>query len=217
MPVAMLGDRRVVLSHDGLLTIFDPATLKVSTYRGEKADLSELDLSPAQPLPDEGQVLERRPAILPLLFGAGCGAAHRPRLGRLTINISNACNLACAYCYADHGLYHSPKSLMSPEYARAIVDRVTALYGRIETVQLFGGEPLMNLAAFNAIGEAFDLAVRDGRLPAMPRIVATTNGTLSGPRVVEVLKRWDVALTISWDGPDSVHDAVRPTANGKKS
>jgi len=165
----------------------------------------------------EGPVLDRRPAIRPLLFGAESPLADRPRLGRLTINISNACNLACSYCYADHGLYHAAKSLMADSPARAIVDRVVSMYGRIETVHLFGGEPLMNIGAFDAIGEAFEAATSDGRLAKMPRFVATTNGTLSGPRVIAALKRWGVALTISWDGPDAVHDRMRPTASGKPS
>ena len=50
-------------------------------------------------------------AFQPILSGSPS------RLGRLTINIANACNLWCSYCYADHGQYHAPSSLMPPEMA----------------------------------------------------------------------------------------------------
>jgi sulfatase maturation enzyme AslB (radical SAM superfamily) len=71
-------------------------------------------------------------------------AAQKSYLGRLTINISNNCNLWCEYCYADHGFYHAPRSLMSLDVAKEIMHKITDIYEPIKTVQFFGGEPLMN-------------------------------------------------------------------------
>lgn len=212
-----MDNRFVVLTESDLHAVFDRSSLAISVGRGD-AHLPEL--SPRHDPPPanaEGPVLDRRPALLPLIFGSDNADVGRPRLGRFTINISNACNLVCSYCYADHGLYHAARSLMSVDRARQIVDRVSAMYGRIETVHLFGGEPLMNVKAIDAIGEAFEGAVAAGRLAKMPQFVATTNGTLCGARVVAALVRWKVALTVSWDGPDAIHDVVRPTASGKRS
>ncbi len=179
-----MDNRFVVLTESDLHAVFDRSSLAISVGRGD-AHLPEL--SPRHDPPPanaEGPVLDRRPALLPLIFGSDNADVGRPRLGRFTINISNACNLVCSYCYADHGLYHAARSLMSVDRARQIVDRVSAMYGRIETVHLFGGEPLMNVKAIDAIGEAFEGAVAAGRLARMPQFVATTNGTLCGARVV---------------------------------
>lgn len=193
--------------------------MRISAIDDSRTPLDEiyglLDLT--EPYQGESSYLfERRGAILPLLFGTKKNGL-RPSLGRLTLNISNACNLVCHYCYADHGLYHAQKSLMGADRARQLVDRVVELYRAVETVQFFGGEPLMNVAAIDAIGEAFEQAVAERRLSKMPTFVATTNGTLSTSRVLASLRRWKVSLTISWDGPDAIHDLARPTATGKSS
>ncbi len=212
-----ITDDFVILDEDGIRVGLNTRSLSVCVGTSSDRPLILSDSANKTDPESEGAVLDRRPAILPLLFGTDHASVGRPRLGRLTINISNACNLVCSYCYADHGLYHAGRSLMPVDRARAIVDRVTGMYGRIETVHLFGGEPLMNVNAIDAIGEAFEQAVAAGRLPAMPRFVATTNGTLSGTRVLAALRRWNIALTVSWDGPDAIHDVVRPTASGNRS
>jgi uncharacterized protein len=148
----------------------------------------------------------------------GLGPAQRlPRVARLTLNISNACNLWCSYCYADHGFYHSPASLMPAERAVAIMERVLSLYAAVDIVHFFGGEPLANLGAIDAVGEYLERQVALGRLAQMPSMVATTNGTYSDARTLDVLNRWGMALTVSWDGPQVVHDAARPTVSGGSS
>src|SRR6266566_5370594 len=107
------------------------------------------------------------PAFAPLLN------MRRSTLGRLTINIANACNLWCSYCYADHGQYHAPSSLMQPDTAVAIVTKCLGLYDNIRLIQFFGGEPLLNIEAIEAVCQYLN-----SRGDAIPRFVATTNGTL---------------------------------------
>ncbi|MGF1550565.1 MAG: radical SAM protein [Sphingomonadaceae bacterium] len=208
----------ILLRDRDVTALFRADTMSLSLVEDSRMPLERLshDLLRETPASETSFALDRRGAILPLLFGTNA-RTPKPLLGRFTINISNACNLACEYCYADHGLYHSPKSLMSPARAEALVARITAMYREVRTVHYFGGEPLMNIAAIDAIGNAFEQAVADGRLPSLPSFVATTNGTLSGTRVLQALKRWGIELTVSWDGPDAVHDRIRPTATGKSS
>jgi uncharacterized protein len=163
--------------------------------------------------------LDLRQALLPLILPeeklAELGVA--PAIGRLTINISNACNLWCSYCYADKGYYHAPKSFMAEDFAERLVDEVLARYGMVDTVHYFGGEPLMNLKAIDAIGKRFASAHEKGRIPTVPKFVATTNGTVSSPAALKALERWGIELTISIDGPKAVHDANRPAARGGSS
>jgi uncharacterized protein len=143
--------------------------------------------------------------------------ASKPRLERLTLNISNVCNLACCYCYADQGRYNAAEMLMSAGQVEGVLQRVLDLYGQVSVVHLFGGEPLMNLEAIDAAGVFLRTAVAKGMLPRMPRMALTTNGTWSGPEVIDVLKHWNIALTVSWDGTREIHDHCRPMLSGASS
>lgn len=161
----------------------------------------------------------QREAMLPILNqdGALAPTTVKPRLGRLTLNISSMCNLACSYCYADKGRYNSAEKLMSPAQIEGMLGRVLALYGDVTVVHFFGGEPLMNLPAIEAACDFLESSVADGTLPRMPRLALTTNGTWSGPEVLDVLQRWNIALTVSWDGAREIHDHCRPMLSGASS
>lgn len=149
---------------------------------------------------------------MPVMLGVETLAASniRPQINRLTLNVSNACNLWCSYCNADHGYYHSEKSLMPVARAEAIVSRVMEMYAGVSIVHFFGGEPLLNLKAIDAVGQRFQAAIGKGQWAVRPSFVATTNGTLSSTRVLDVLERWKIELTVSWDGPKVVQDSGRP-------
>lgn len=179
--------------------------------------LRDVELPERRPVADPLNT-NLRPALLPLFCDSDKlrDAGVRPKIGRLTINISNACNLWCSYCYADKGLYHAPRSFMSPEVVTSLITRLLDIYDEIGAVQFFGGEPLMNLPAIEAACEAFSRAAAEGRIAAVPQFAAVTNGTLSSSKVLDVLQRWGIELTISHDGPRDVHDANRPTGNGRQ-
>lgn len=168
---------------------------------------------------DDSLYLSRRQAILPMMLSEDTlkTARIKPAISRLTLNISNACNLWCAYCYADHGQYHSTKSQMPADQTEAIIERVLTLYSGAEIVHYFGGEPLLNLPAINASGLCLEKAVVSGKIPQLPKFVATTNGTISSDRVIETLKRWGIELTVSWDGPKEIQDSGRPMTGGGSS
>lgn len=134
-------------------------------------------------------------------------------LSRLTLNISNACNLWCSYCYADHGTYHAPASLMSAERAVTAVARSLEIYSGMRTVHFFGGEPLMNPKAIEAVC-AF---LKQQLGPECPEFVATTNGTVFDNEIEELIKKYNIGLTISLDGPPKIHDFLRPGRNGAPS
>ncbi len=168
------------------------------SLRNQTLDQKELGATRARPVSR---------AFLPIM---GRGPS---KLGRLTINIANACNMWCSYCYADHGQYHAASSLMAPAMAVDIVARCLKLYPTIRSLQFFGGEPLLNVDAIEAV--ASYLTTRYGENG--PKLVATTNGTVLNERTADVLAKYNIGLTISLDGPREIHDHLRPAKSLRSS
>ncbi len=152
--------------------------------------------------PDSALANARMTTFAPFVLG------QKSYLNRLTINIANSCNLWCSYCYADHGQYYDQKHLMKPARGVKIFNNVSALYEVVGNIHFFGGEPLLNPKCIDAV-----CAVAREKYPDI-QFTATTNGTLATEEILDVLERWGVALTISIDGPEPVHDAKRPKVSG---
>jgi len=163
--------------------------------------------------------LSYREALLPIIASKETliSAGIKPKINRLTLNVSNSCNLSCSYCYADHGTYHSPASFMSEKTATEIVAQILNMYRNVEIVHFFGGEPLLNPKAIEVICNAFKKAHAEGAIEELPKFVATTNGTVNTPETIALLKKWTIELTVSWDGPKSVQDKTRPMSKKNAS
>lgn len=164
----------------------------------------------------EGYAMEEREALLPILQEP-VSSPRRARLGRLTLIISNVCNLSCSYCYVGDRNPSSGQDRMSPDTVREILRKLIRLYPEIEVVHFFGGEPLMNLPAIETATEFLATAVDQGYLEHMPRFAVTTNGTWSNPQVLDLLKRWNMTVTVSWDGTRDIQDSCRPLRSGASS
>jgi uncharacterized protein len=100
---------------------------------------------------------------------------------------------------------------MSPRLAARVVDALDeGLPGASAIgIHLYGGEPLTNLAALEAIVTRAK-AKRRGRF----HFAITTNGTFSSPLAFSLLERGRFRVVLSVDGPARVHDLVRRTAAG---
>ena len=102
---------------------------------------------------------------------------------------------------------------MAPEMAVDIVARCLKLYPTIRSLQFFGGEPLMNIDAIEAVCAYVTARYGDKR----PQLVATTNGTVLNDKIADILVQYNVALTISLDGPSEIHDQLRPARSLRSS
>lgn len=130
-------------------------------------------------------------------------------LGTLVLEIAQTCNLRCAYCYAGGGSYGGEARVMPPELARRAARFLVESSGDRESVTLvlFGGEPLLNLAALKAaVTEAEGAAQAAGKDLV---VSLTTNGTRFTPAALEFLRAHRIDVSISIDGPADVHDANR--------
>lgn len=137
------------------------------------------------------------------------------RLDSLILNVSHACDMACAYCFAGGGAYGEGAALMDRETAFAAVDAFAASKapGPSE-IYFFGGEPLLN---YGLVVEAARYAVRrlaEERGDPPPRFRITTNGlSLTEERVAE-LAGLGAVVTVSVDGDERSHDRYRRKADG---
>lgn len=144
-------------------------------------------------------------------------SSHPSALKRLSLHVSHDCNLRCRYCYAGGGDYGQPRQRMTAGAAREIVRRVGGSTGRIGLIGFFGGEPLLATDALEvACTTALELH-QDGTLDRPPRYRIVTNLSLLPPRFVELVRRFDIEVVVSCDGPAAIHDRLRPFAGGRGS
>ena len=142
-------------------------------------------------------------------------------LSTMVLNVTNQCNLACAYCYeygedkiveTENG--RQPK-WMSEETARASVDFMLAESGKTVHLTFFGGETLMN---FKILKTTVDYAkARAAEVGKLIDFSLTTNATLLKPETIEFLAENDFGVTISIDGPADLQDKFRVFHNGAGS
>ncbi|MGE5548444.1 MAG: radical SAM protein [Solirubrobacterales bacterium] len=126
--------------------------------------------------------------------------------------VSQDCNLDCLYCYGDGGDYGKVRMLMADGTADAFLERFVTAPGRRYMINLFGGEPLMNLPMLRGfIVRAKEHAARIG---CEIDFNVTTNGTLWNDDIRDLLVDHITNVTVSLDGPKDVHDHQRPARGG---
>ena len=120
----------------------------------------------------------------------------------VTMLLTNDCNLACSYCFeSNKGKDYMPKE-MALDILKATYNQVDPMAG-IFTLNMFGGEPLMNWEAFKAVCDY----VLENNLKI--RITATTNLTLLTDEMIDYIDELSIPVLVSVDGIKEVHDKHR--------
>ena len=120
----------------------------------------------------------------------------------VTMLLTNDCNLACSYCFeSNKGKDYMPKE-MALDILKATYNPVDPMVG-IFTLNMFGGEPLMNWEAFKAVCDY----VLENNLKI--RITATTNLTLLTDEMIDYIDELSIPILVSVDGIKEVHDKHR--------
>ncbi len=137
-------------------------------------------------------------------------------LNILQFNISEDCNLNCAYCAAEGGTYGRKAGKISPETALKGLEIILSHYEGINNIQFFGGEPLLNLKAIKVIVEYLHQYKEDHPDFSMPKFNINTNGTILNDEIIAFLKKYpSVMIVISLDGPEIIHNRFRKNRSGK--
>ena len=138
---------------------------------------------------------------------------HQPR--NLMFLVTEACNLACTYCYELGQGVHSMARTMKQSDAREILDAYfEGSSGRDAlTVTFFGGEPLLN---FKVIKDAVEYC--KGKAECLGKSVdytLTTNLTLMTEEMAEFFAANKFHVMVSLDGDKEGNDRYRKTTRGE--
>ncbi len=139
---------------------------------------------------------------------------------RLTVTIltTQACNLACVYCY-QRGIIDR-KLHMNSDVAYAVqewtINKIKENEPKEVIFHFYGGEPLLNLDVLDTImPEIIRVSEESG---ARFSSYITTNGTLLSHDNIQRLKKWKLDnAQISIDGPSQTHNERRPYFDGSGS
>jgi len=184
-------------------------------------DIDETLAADVAPLLERGATSEVWSAL-----GVANGAGRRwiderpspvPPLGSISLNVAQACNMSCGYCYADEGRFGGKARMMPPHVARQAVDRLIAEArpGADLLLGFMGGEPLLNRGL---IHEIVPYAAKQGALSGHRfRFSITTNATLLTDADAALFGQYPFCVQVSIDGPADANDSQRPMRDGRGS
>ncbi len=168
-------------------------------------------------LGDPGALPPGIAALLDAMPEAPRPLAAAPPITALSLNVMQACNMGCGYCYAERGSFGGERRAMDPAVARASVDRLleTTPPGGRAVIAFMGGEPFLARDLLHQTTRyAATAAARAGRRIGFS---VTTNASMLTDADAALLADHPFSVTVSLDGPPSVQDRQRPMASGAPS
>lgn len=183
-------------------------------YRVDAEMARALDGAPVGLTGEQARALLAAALGVPVQRPVTDAAPEAVPLRSLSLAVAQRCNLACTYCFAQEGGFGREASSMSPDTARAAVDRLLdgAAPGENVRISFMGGEPLANRPVLQETtwyarrqAEARGLSVGFG---------VTTNGTLLTEADVAFFAAERFTVTVSIDGVGAAHDGLRPFKGG---
>ncbi|MEI7591065.1 MAG: cyclophane-forming radical SAM/SPASM peptide maturase YhhB [Deltaproteobacteria bacterium] len=135
----------------------------------------------------------------------------------ILIKVASQCNINCGYCYVynmgDDSWENMP-NFISQETIESITNELADLktaQRRSFAVVLHGGEPLLlGVRRLELLLHSLRTAIPDNYC-----ISIQTNGMLISDKVLDLCSRYKTSISVSLDGPESVHDANRVGHKGE--
>jgi uncharacterized protein len=204
---------------DALALLSGRAWQLVQASDGRKAAEVIADLQQSH-----GGTTESWLAELPLLWRNGLVRspgvpARRPqqkaeRVFNTWIHLTNACNLACPYCYI-----HKSKNHMSDHVVERVLAAIaaTAKQGQVERIHVryAGGEPMLRFEAMQAFHSQATAICSEFGVQFSGAVL--TNGAVVPKGAPEWLLAQGVSVSMSIDGVGELQDVMRPVVGGGSS
>jgi uncharacterized protein len=138
----------------------------------------------------------------------------------LVVKIVQRCNLNCSYCYmyqhADQSWRQRPPFMLEETFGHLLTrieEYCDRRPGREMNITFHGGEPM--LIGAQRFDRLVSMAVE--KLKDRVSLGMQTNGTLVNDEWIEVLKRHNLRVGVSLDGPPEIHDLSRVDHAGRGS
>ena len=146
---------------------------------------------------------------------------------QITFQVTDACNLACTYCYQINKSHHSMPLELAKEFIDNLLDgkyNNYLNYDEVESIVIdfIGGEPLLEIDLIDNIIKYFlqQLIDRDHHWLYRHRFSMCSNGVLYfSPKVQEFIQKYknQLSFAISIDGNKQLHDSCRVFPDGTGS
>jgi len=130
----------------------------------------------------------------------------------IAIIVTQNCNLSCSYCLAKQGTFGLELSAANGAMVKQHIAQLFSTHPEIDFIKFFGGEPTLRMDLIEDICEYVY-----GELGRNVHFAVTTNGTLPAEDHLEVWRKYRVSVSVSIDGPASIHDSERVDKRGRGS
>ncbi|WML41441.1 anaerobic sulfatase maturase [Neobacillus sp. OS1-2] len=141
---------------------------------------------------------------------------NRGIAGVMWKTVSEACNLACDYCYYSRCNGRPEKiERIDDVLLEKFIREYMAIKKGIVPFAWQGGEPL--LAGLDFFERVVQLQVKYAPKNTVISNAIQTNGTLLNEEWASFFKKYDFLVGVSLDGPEEINDARRVTGSGKGS
>lgn len=130
----------------------------------------------------------------------------------LVIQATPFCNINCDYCYLPH---RGSKQLISMDVIDNLFQKLfqSGLVNKKFTIVWHAGEPLVVPIAFYE--QVFQRINELNTIKSEISHSIQTNGTLLDQKWCDFIKKYNVKIGVSLDGPEFIHDAHRKKRSGK--
>lgn len=127
------------------------------------------------------------------------------------------CNLRCSYCFLESCNKVKSKEMMSEKVARKAIDLILVhrTQNKYFDVNIFGGEPLLNDGILKDLFQQIRTVEKKENIKI--NIILVTNLTLMSHKIANLIKKYDVTIEVSIDGPRDIHDRYRVFNNHRGS
>lgn len=142
-------------------------------------------------------------------------------IDHLLVKLASRCDLKCKYCYwfrDEEVLNLPPKLTLDAEFAllHRLEEHINNYNFKKFSLIFHGGEPLM-FGKKRFIDLLLRLELLAEKTGCDLHLSMTSNGVSLDEEWVQILKTFNVPITISIDGPQTVHDANRVDHKGRGS
>lgn len=128
-----------------------------------------------------------------------------PAISNAYIVVTENCNFNCKYCFISNAVQNAqPAKVMTKETAKKAVMLLQRTYERQQhsydkTITFYGGEPLLNIDVIKFFIDEVNRIKKEHYWPDDVKYALITNGSLLTKDILQFIKEYGIALSISYD------------------